>query len=64
MRSFMLITALLLLPSTAGATLLVPTPPPVPWREWLLWGVLVVGVLIVAKMALSLGKAMNKEKQG
>lgn len=47
-----------------GPDLLVPTPPPVPWKEWLLWGVLVVGVLIIAKMALSLVKGMNEAKQG
>ena len=46
-----------------GPDLLVPTPPPVPWKEWLLWGVLVAGVLIIARMALSLAKGMNKEKQ-
>ena len=47
-----------------GPDLLIPKPPPVPWKEWLLWCVLVVGVLIIAKMALSLVKGMNEEKQG
>jgi hypothetical protein len=46
-----------------GPDLLVPTPPPVPWKVWLLWGVLVAGVLIIARMALSLARGMNKEKQ-
>ncbi|MBI9092896.1 MAG: DUF3999 domain-containing protein [Desulfobacterium sp.] len=52
-----------LLPKTVlgGPDLLVPKPPPLPWRKWLLWGVLVVGVGIIARMALSLGKGMNKE---
>lgn len=52
-----------LLPKTllGGPDLLVPKPPPLPWRKWLLWGVLVVGVGIIARMALSLGKGMNKK---
>lgn len=51
------------LPKTVlgGPDLLVPEPPPLPWRKWLLWGVLVIGVGIIARMALSLGKGMNKE---
>ncbi|MCP4115804.1 MAG: DUF3999 domain-containing protein [Desulfobacteraceae bacterium] len=44
-----------------GPDLLVPEPPPLPWKKWLLWGVLVAGVGIIARMALSLGKGMNKE---
>lgn len=52
-----------LLPKTVlgGPDLLVPRPPPLPWRKWLLWGVLVVGVGVVASMALSLGRGMEKE---
>ncbi len=52
-----------LLPKTvlSGPDLLVPKPPPLPWRKWLLWGILVVGVGIIARMALSLGKGLNKE---
>ena len=55
-----------LLPRTVlgGPDLLVPAPPPLPWRKWLLWSVLVVGVGLVAKMAWSLGKGMDKEKAG
>jgi len=55
-----------LLPKTVlgGPELLVPEPPPLPWRKWLLWGILVVGVGIIARMALSLGKGMNREKEG
>jgi hypothetical protein len=45
-----------------GPDLLTPAPPPLPWRKWLLWGILVVGVGCIAKMALSLGKGMSKEK--
>ncbi len=53
------------LPKTilGGPALLTPAPPPLPWRKWLLWGVLVVGVGLIARMALSLGKGMNKAKE-
>lgn len=44
-----------------GPDRLIPEPPPLPWRKWLLWGVLVLGVGVIARMALSLGKGMNKE---
>jgi len=47
-----------------GSGQLVPPPPPVPWKTWLLWGVLVIGVGVIAMMALSLGKGMNREKSG
>ncbi|MDO9265294.1 MAG: DUF3999 domain-containing protein [Desulfosalsimonadaceae bacterium] len=46
-----------------GPDLLTPEPPPLPWRKWLLWGVLVMGVGIIARMALSLGKGLNKEEK-
>ena len=45
-----------------GSDQLTPEPPPFPWRQWLLWGVLAMGVGIIAKMAMSLGKGMKKEK--
>jgi hypothetical protein len=45
-----------------GPDMLAPLPPPLPWRKWLLWGVLVVGVGFIARMAISLVKAMGKEK--
>lgn len=50
------------LPKTVlgGSDMLEPVPPPLPWQKWLLWGVLVAGVGVVARMALSLGKDMNK----
>lgn len=53
------------LPKTVlgGPAMLTPVPPPLPWRKWLLWGVLVVGVGLIARMALSLGKGMNKAKE-
>jgi len=40
--------------ASAGADSLRPPPPPLPWRRWLLWGVLVGGALLVAGFALSL----------
>jgi hypothetical protein len=46
-----------------GPDMLTPEPPPFPWRKWLLWSVLVVGVGFIARMALSLIKAMGKEKK-
>lgn len=46
-----------------GPDRLTPEPPPLPWRKWLLWGVLVMGVGIIARMALSLGKGINKEEK-
>jgi len=46
-----------------GPDQLVPKPPPLPWRKWLLWGVLVAGVGVIAKMALSLGKGLKKEAE-
>jgi len=50
------------LPKTilGGPEQLTPEPPPFPWKKWLLWGILVAGVAMIAKMALSLGKGMNK----
>lgn len=43
-----------------GAGQLVPEPPPLPWKKWLLWGMLVIGVVIIAWMAISLGRGMGK----
>ena len=44
-----------------GPDRLTPIPPPLPWRQWLLWVVLVIGVGLVAWMAIVLGKGMRKE---
>jgi len=43
-----------------GAGQLVPEPPPLPWKKWLLWGMLVIGVVIIAWMAISLIKGIAK----
>jgi hypothetical protein len=37
----------------------IPAPPPLPWKKWVLWGVLVIGVGIIAWMAVSLGRGMG-----
>lgn len=60
-----LIKEAVLLPKVVlgGTDVLAPEPPPLPWRKWMLWGVLVLGVGFVAIMALNLGKAMNKGKE-
>jgi len=52
------------LPGTVlgGPDMLVPAPPPPPWRTWLLWAVLVLGVGVIAGMAVSLGKGMRREE--
>jgi hypothetical protein len=42
-----------------GPNRLPPEPSPLPWRKWLLWGVLVMGVGIIARMALRLGAGIN-----
>ncbi len=47
-----------------GPELLKPEPPPTPWRKWLLWIVLIIGVGLVAWMALNLAKGMSQETVG
>ena len=37
-----------------GADPILPPPPPTPWKQWVLWGVLVLGATIIAGFALSL----------
>jgi hypothetical protein len=38
----------------AGDAALQPVVPPTDWKRWLLWGLLIVGALLVAGFALSL----------
>lgn len=38
------------------------TPPPLPWKRWLLWATLVLGVLAVALMVRSLYRQMSNEE--
>lgn len=42
-----------------GERRLSPAPPPLPWQKWLLWAVLLVGVLVLVLMARSLYRQMN-----
>jgi len=42
-----------------GPRRLEPAPPPRPWRQWVLWGVLVLGVIMLAMMARSLYRQMR-----
>ncbi len=44
-----------------GKGLLLPSPPGIPWRRWLLWGGLFGGVLLIGGMAWQLFKEMKKE---
>lgn len=43
-----------------GTGMLLPSPE-VPWRRWILWASLVVGVLVIGGMAFQLFKEMKKE---
>lgn len=40
-----------------GLQRLVPPPPPLPWKRWILWGVLVVGALLLLGMAWRLARS-------
>jgi hypothetical protein len=44
-----------------GKGMLLPTPPGIPWRRWLLWAGLIGGVVIIGGMALHLFREMKKE---
>lgn len=43
-----------------GKQRLKPAPPPLPWKKWLLWGVLGLGVLLLALMARHLYRQMHE----
>jgi hypothetical protein len=43
-----------------GEQQLQPAPPPLPWKKWLLWSVLVAGVLAMLGMARGLYRQMNR----
>ena len=45
--------------SLAGPDALRPVPPPVPWQRYLLWALLIGGVLVLLAMALRLYRQMN-----
>lgn len=43
-----------------GEQMLRPPPPPLPWKTWLLWAVLVAGVVAMLGMARTLYRQMNR----
>lgn len=43
-----------------GESALVPPPPPKPWKTWMLWGVLVAGVVVMGGMAVSLFRDLKR----
>jgi len=42
-----------------GAARLLPPPPPLPWKQWMLWAVLVAGVLGLAVLAWRLTREIG-----
>lgn len=46
-----------------GASRLIPLPPPMPWKQWLLWGILIAGVVFLGFMAWNLYQQMNQSKK-
>ncbi|MCW8840993.1 MAG: DUF3999 domain-containing protein [Gammaproteobacteria bacterium] len=46
-----------------GERRLQSAPPPLPWKKWLLWSVLVLGVLLLALMARSLYRQMSEAER-
>jgi hypothetical protein len=45
-----------------GKARLQPVPPPVPWKKWLLWAVLLLGVGVLALMVRSLYLQMQRDE--
>ncbi len=43
-----------------GPSRLIPEPPPKPWKQWLLWGVLIAGVVLLGLMAWNLYRQMDR----
>ncbi|MFH1215023.1 MAG: DUF3999 family protein [Pseudomonadota bacterium] len=42
-----------------GPDMLIPLPPPPPWKKWLLWGIMIGGVMMIGAMAYSLYRQMR-----
>jgi len=47
--------------TSGGDAVLQPPPPPLPWRRWVLWGVLIGGALLVAGFAMSLLRGQRSD---
>lgn len=45
-----------------GPAMLIALPPPPPWEKWLLWGVLISGVLLIGGMSCSLYRQMRSAR--
>lgn len=45
-----------------GVEKMLPKPPPLPWKVWLLWATLIISVFVLAWMAWRLYKQMNLEE--
>ncbi len=45
-----------------GVVKLEPPPPPLPWQKWLLWAVLIVGVVLLALMVWRLSRQMGESE--
>jgi len=48
--------------ASAGDAALHAPPPPLPWRRWLLWGVLVAGAVLIAALSLSLLRGTKRSE--
>jgi len=47
--------------SQGNSDVLLPQPPPLPWRHWLLWASLIVAVLVLAHLAWRLHRQMKSD---
>ena len=48
--------------ASAGDAALRAPPPALPWRRWLLWGVLIAGAVLIAAMSLSLLRGAKRDE--
>lgn len=46
-----------------GKSKLLPTPPPFPWKTWLLWSVLVAGVVLIGWMSFRLYQQLHTQEK-
>jgi Protein of unknown function (DUF3999) len=45
-----------------GKSKLLPAPPPIPWKTWLLWSILVAGVFLIGWMSIRLYQQLHSQK--